>query len=133
MSEESQPSEQLRERVKRPKDSLWSAPLEPEAPPLFETPEYNPLEPLEPAMAEAIADTLNPTQTTDLSEYFEQLSQQPEGEGFRMPRPPLKVSMEACPEGFMGICINCNLCPCDYLKARVLRALLTEIAYGKVE
>ena len=133
MSEEGQPSEQLRERVKRSKDSSWSAPLETEGPPLFEAPDYKPLEPLEPSIVNALTEGLNPTQTPDLSEYFDQLSQQPEGEGLRMHRPPLKVSMEVCPEGRMGMCLSCADMPCSYVKQRVLRALLTEIAYGQVE
>jgi len=107
--------------------------MESEAPIIFEAPEYNPLEPLEPAMAEAIAGSLTPVQTPDLSGYFEQLSQQPEGEAFRMPRPPLAVNMETCPEGTMGFCVNCSKMPCSYVKQRVLRALLTELAYGKSE
>ena len=117
----------------KPKKAPWSAPLETETPEPYEAPDYKPLEPLEPAIVDALTEGLNPTQAPDLSDYFDQLSQQPQEEGLRMLRPPLKLTMETCPEGTIGFCVNCPSMPCSYVKQRVLRAMLTELAYGKIE
>lgn len=118
----------MSEEQPKGKEAPWSAPLE--TPESLESPEYEPLQPLEPAVVDALTEGLNPAQTPDLSTYFEQLSQQPQEEGVSLLRPPLKITMEACPDGLMGFCVTCQFMPCNYVKQRVLRAMITELAYG---
>lgn len=119
------------EPVRREKES-WSAPEDSAEP--FKIPEYKPLEPLEPALVDAMADSLAPPQNPDLNPYFEMLLQEPPQEQeTRSVRSPIAVPVEACPDGLMGFCVNCPNMPCAYVKQRVLRALLTEVTYGRSE
>ena len=53
-----------------------------------------------------------------------------------IPQPPYRrrmgpISTATCPHGLAGFCLVCPRCPCNYLKARTLRAMITELEYGK--
>ena len=85
--------------------------------------------------------TLEPLQPleSELGEAFSRLLDQPQQtqEPVQTYVPPqhlrriARVSTETCPKGLAGMCLICQEFPCKYLKARILRALLVDVEYGK--
>ena len=88
--------------------------------------ELEPLKPLEPDITTAMAKLMEATP-------LEQIGPQLEAETTAVPyrRRMAPISNEVCPHGLAGFCLICPRCPCNYLKARTLRAMITELEYGK--
>lgn len=103
----------------------WSVPGGPQ----IELPEtsFEPLRPLEPALGEAIAQSFMPE-----APEFEVVLPEVGDEDLRVPmsRPAATPMGEVCPHGLPGMCIWCNLYPCEYMLKRALRFLLTLVEYG---
>ena len=118
--------EQPQEPQEGPPEAPWSVPG-----PRIELPETNfePLRPLEPALGEAIAQSFNMPQ---MPEFEIRLPDVAEGETRRVPmsRPAASLVGDVCPHGLAGLCIWCNLYPCDYMLKRTLRFMLTSLEYG---
>ncbi len=85
--------------------------------------------------------TLEPLQPleSELGEAFSKLLEQPQQtqESPQTYVPPKNLrrigprSPETCPQGLAGMCVICPEFPCKYLKARILRALIVDVEYGK--
>ena len=106
----------------------WSAPGTKE-PSEAEPPTYEPLQPLSPTVAEAIADTLTP-EVPSFEEMLENITQQPQvpvEASPRILRPVSGISSETCPSNFLGFCVTCSAFPCSYMVGRVLRHLLSKV------
>ena len=88
--------------------------------------ELEPLKPLEPDITTAMAKLMETTP-------IEQVSPQVEAATTAVPfrRRMVPISNQVCPHGLAGFCLVCPRCPCNYLKARTLRAMITELEYGK--
>ena len=106
----------------------WSAPGTKE-PSEAVPPTYEPLQPLSPTVAEAIAGTLTPEVPSfeEMLENFTKQPQVPQEASPRILRPVSGISAEVCPENFLGFCVTCSLCPCSYMVSRVLRHLLSKV------
>ena len=88
--------------------------------------ELEPLKPLEPDLTTAMAKLMEvaPIEATEPIVTA------------KIPQAPYKrrmapLSNQVCPHGLAGFCLVCPRCPCNYLKARTLRAMITELEYGK--
>jgi len=88
--------------------------------------ELEPLKPLEPDITTAMAKLM---ETTPIEPIAPKLEAATTAVPFRRRMTP--ISNEVCPHGLAGFCLICPRCPCDYLKARTLRALIAELEYGK--
>ena len=87
------------------------------------------------------SETLDPLQplTSDLGQAISNLLETPqqpqEAQKTYVPPQSLRrvapLSTETCPQGLAGMCVVCSDFPCKYLKARVLRALIVDVEYGK--
>ncbi len=88
--------------------------------------ELEPLKPLEPELASAMASLMDTTPTEVIAP---QLPMEIPALSYRRRMGP--VSTATCPHGLAGFCLVCPRCPCDYLKARTLRSMITELQYGK--
>ena len=88
--------------------------------------ELEPLKPLEPDITTAMAKLMETTP-------IEQVSPQVEAATTAVPfrRRMVPISNQVCPHGLAGFCLVCPRCLCNYLKARTLRAMITELEYGK--
>ena len=88
--------------------------------------ELEPLKPLESDIGSAMARLMEGTP-------MESVSPQLDAETTAVPyrRRMVPLYNEVCPHGLAGFCLVCPRCPCDYLKARTLRAMITELQYGK--
>lgn len=135
--------EQLREPVKRtekPEQVPEEQPVPPEQEQPWSVPgggpqitmpetDFEPLRPLEPAdLGEAIAQSFMP----EMPEFEPLVPDVGEVEERRIPmnRPVATPIGDVCPHGLAGMCIWCNLYPCDYMLKRTLRFLLTMVEYG---
>ncbi len=111
-----------------PAEQPWSVPSSQS--PRIELPEtdFEPLRPLEPELGKAIAQSFAP----QTPEFGEILLPDVGEETLRVPmsRPAVTPVGDMCPHGLAGMCIWCNLYPCDYMLKRALRFLLTKIEYG---
>ena len=88
--------------------------------------ELEPLKPLEPDITTAMAKLM---EATPMEQVDPQLDATTTAVPYRRRMAP--ISNEVCPHGLAGFCLICPRCPCDYLKARTLRALIAELEYGK--
>ena len=87
--------------------------------------QLEPLQPLENDLGDALSNLLETTLQPQI----------PQQEHVYVPpqirRPIPAISTELCPKGLAGICVICPEFPCQYMKKRVLRALLAEAEYSK--
>ena len=88
--------------------------------------ELEPLKPLEPDLVTAMARLMETTPIENIGQPIEA----------KIPATPYRrrmgpISNEVCPHGLAGFCLVCPRCPCNYLKARTLRSMITELEYGK--
>ena len=88
--------------------------------------ELEPLKPLEPDIVSAMTRLM---EGTPLESVDPKLVAEIPTAPYRRRFAPL--SNETCPHGLAGFCLVCPRCPCNYLKARTLRAMITELEYGK--
>ena len=88
--------------------------------------ELEPLKPLEPDITTAMAKLM---ETTPMEQVGPQLEVATTAVPYRRRMAPM--SNQVCPHGLAGFCLVCPRCPCNYLKARTLRAMITELEYGK--
>ena len=88
--------------------------------------ELEPLKPLEPDLTTAMAKLMEtpPIESTE-PQVIAKIPAMP----YRRRMGP--ISNATCPHGLAGFCLVCPRCPCNYLKARTLRAMITELEYGK--
>ena len=88
--------------------------------------ELEPLKPLEPDLTTAMAKLM---EATPIEQVDPQLEAATTAVPYRRRMTP--ISNQVCPHGLAGFCLVCPRCPCNYLKARTLRAMITELEYGK--
>ena len=89
-------------------------------------PELEPLKPLEPDIGSAMAKLMEGTPLE-----YEAPTLEAESTAVPYRRHMVPISNQVCPHGLAGFCLVCPRCPCNYLKARTLRAMITELEYGK--
>ena len=89
--------------------------------------ELEPLKPLEPDLTSAMAKLM---ESTPLESVDTQLDDKSTAVPYRR-HSTIPISNEICPHGLAGFCLICPRCPCNYLKARTLRTMITELEYGK--
>lgn len=108
----------------------WSAPESSVIgePPL---PDQNlePLQPLETDLGSAMSRLLETQQPEVVGQPVGQPVLTPTPVTF--PRRIARMPTQVCPQGLAGSCVICPQCPCSYLKARVLRAMVVELEMGK--
>ena len=88
--------------------------------------ELEPLKPLEPDLVSAMTRLM---EGTPMESVGPTLEAETTAVPYRRRLGP--ISNEVCPHGLAGFCLVCPRCPCNYLKARTLRAMITELEYGK--
>ena len=88
--------------------------------------ELEPLKPLESDIGSAMAKLM---EGTPLEGEAPQLAIDPPPALYRRRMGP--ITNEVCPHGLAGFCLVCPRCPCNYLKARTLRAMIVELEYGQ--
>ena len=88
--------------------------------------ELEPLKPLEPDITSAMASLMEAAPMESIGPILEA-----EATAIPYRRRMVPISNQVCPHGLAGFCLVCPRCPCNYLKARTLRALITELEYGK--
>lgn len=111
---------ETREQVPVEPEPLWSAPTA-LMPTLTEV-DLEPLQPLEPSLGQAIADSYEPMAPS--FDFDEEMPRAP------LSRPLTPITNQACPHGRVGNCVWCSLYPCGYMLERALRYLLVRTKAG---